>query len=32
MLETLVALLCVIALPAVAWLTKRLGIDVRPGG
>lgn len=32
MLETLVALVCVIAVAAVARLTKRAGIDVRPGG
>ena len=32
MLETLVALACIIVALAVAWLTKRLDIVVRPGG
>lgn len=31
-METCVAILCIIAMVVVAWLAKRLGIDVRPGG
>lgn len=31
-METWVAILCIIAMLAVAWLAKRMGLDVRPGG
>ena len=31
-METCVAILCIIAMLAVAWIAKRLGITVRPGG